>query len=221
MVYLFANRCTRKEKVRQRKDIELDDAALSEKTKTRYYLALRKLLPYFESAECLDNLDNEICAWICIVRKAGEPGMGLPPYNTLNLLPKEGYPMRGFFFIIWRKVEIPSRAPPLTKVLVRSMAVFEMENNRLDMTVIFLLGFFCLLRTGELLQLTIHDFCLGALSGLVLLKYTKSGRRNNTNEFVSFTDIPTLEAVKQLISLRLETNTGPRLWVHSGNAFRQ
>ena len=57
VVYLFAGRCTRKEKVRQRRNIELEDAALSEKTKTRYYLALRKLLPYFESAECLDDLE--------------------------------------------------------------------------------------------------------------------------------------------------------------------
>ena len=101
------------------------------------------------------------------------------------------------------------------------MAVFEMENNRLDMTVMLLLGFFCLLRTGELLQLTVNDFCLGHSSGLVSLKHTKSGRRDNASEFVSFTDVPTLEAVKQLISLRKETNTGPRLWVHSPSAFRQ
>ena len=225
VVYLFAGRCTRKEKVRQRRNIELEDAALSEKTKTRYYLALRKLLPYFESAECLDDLDNKICTWMRVMWKAGEPlltvGDGLSAIQHFEPSTKKRLPHAWKLFTVWRKVEIPSRAPPLTRVLVRSMAVFEMENNRLDMTVMLLLGFFCLLRTGELLQLTVNDFCLGHSSGLVSLKHTKSGRRDNASEFVSFTDIPTLEAVKQLISLRKETNTGPRLWVHSPSSFRQ
>ena len=204
VAYLFAGRCTRKEKVKQRKDIELDDAALSEKTKTRYYLALRKLLPYFESAECLDDLDSKMCAWIRVMWKAGEPlltvGDGLSAVQHFEPSTKKRLPHAWKLFTVWRKVEIPSRAPPLTRVLVRSVAVFEMENNRLDMTVMLLLGFFCLLRTGELLQLTVHDFCLGHSSGLVSLKHTKSGRRDNASEFVSFTDVPTLEAVKQLIS---------------------
>ena len=101
------------------------------------------------------------------------------------------------------------------------MASFEMEAGRLDMTVMLLVGFTCLLRTGELLQLKTTDFRMGESSGVCSLKNTKSGRRDNANEVVSFDDIPTVEAVKQLLLLRRQTNTGPWLWVHSAGYFRQ
>ena len=87
-----------------------------------------------------------------------------------------------------------------------------MEHGRLETTVLLLLGFSCLLRTGELLHLKVSDFCIGATSGICSLKETKSGRRDASNEVVSFTDIPTVEAVEQLLILRKSTNTGPYLW---------
>ena len=65
-------------------------------------------------------------------------------------------------FGTWRKIEVPSRARPLTQRLVRSMAAFEMEHGRLETTVLLLLSFSCLLCTGELLQLKVSDFCIGA-----------------------------------------------------------
>ena len=97
-----------------------------------------------------------------------------------------------------------------------------MEHGRLEMIVSLLLGFSCLLRTGELLQLKVSDFCISAVSGICSLKetVTKSGRRDASNESVSFTDIPTVEAVKQLLFLRKSTNTGLYLWPHSGAFFR-
>ena len=73
-------------------------------------------------------------------------------------------------FGTWRKIEVPSRAPPLTQRLVRSMAAFEMEHGRLEMIVSLLLGFSCLLRTGELLQLKVSDFLHQRYFGHMLLK---------------------------------------------------
>ena len=69
-----------------------------------------------------------------------------------------------------------------------------MEHGRLETTVLLLLGFSCLLCTGELLQLKVSDFCIGATSGICSLNETKSGRRDASNEAVSFTDIPTVDS---------------------------
>ena len=50
------------------------------------------------------------------------------------------------------------------------MAAFEMEHGRLEMIVSLLLGFSCLLRTGELLQLKVSDFLHQRCFGHMLLK---------------------------------------------------
>ena len=225
VIYLFSGRFARAERARQRRHLELEDAALSEKTKVRYYAALRKLMPFYESIASGEELDEAMCKWVRSMWKSGEPsltvGDGLSALHYFQPWSRRQIPHAWKLFSVWRKVEVPNRAPPLTQILVRSMAAFEMEGGRLDMTVMLLLGFTCLLRTGELLKLTVSDFSLGEDSGIVSLKETKSGRRHNVNEVVSFTDMATLEAARQLIKFRRQTNSGPLLWGHSGSFFRQ
>ena len=56
-----------------RSRIHLDDAALTDKTKTRYYLAFRKLLPFFESSKSQDDLVTRLYDWIRLMWRSGEP----------------------------------------------------------------------------------------------------------------------------------------------------
>lgn len=225
VVRLVAGRFSRAERARQRQHLDLEDVALSDKTKVRYYSALRKLLPYYEKVRTDDDLDNALSQWVHDMWKSGEPllliGDGLSALHYFQPWTRRRLPHAWKLFSIWRKVEKPSRAPPLTQLLVRSMAAFEMMAGRLDMTVMLLLGFSCLLRTGELLQLKTTDFQMGPISGVCTLRNTKTSRRDSANEVTSFDDIPTVEAVKQLLLLRKQTNTGPWLWVHSAGYFRQ
>ena len=64
-------------------------------------------------------------------------------------------------FAIWRKIEVPSRAPPLTWEITQSMAAYEWEHGHYEMATILLVVFHCLLRTGEFLQFTAGDISLG------------------------------------------------------------
>ena len=90
------------------------------------------------------------------------------------------------------------------------------------MCCILLLAFHCLLRTGEALNLTTSDFVLGPSQGLVSLKGTKSGKRNQANEVVSITDVVALDCIRALLDQCKESNMlALPLWSSSGTKFRQ
>eukprot|EP00435_Cladocopium_sp_Y103_P039075 s2514_g10.t1 len=198
-------------------DMVLEDAGLTEKTKTRYYTALRKLLPYFERCENPDTLDDEISSWVKAMWKRGEPLLtiadGLCGLAYFEPWTKKRLPHSWKLYAVWRRIEVPARAPPLTEELVMSMAAFEVDGGRLEMASLMLLGFTCLLRTGELLQLTTADFALGTETGVCSLKNTKTGRRDASNEVVSITDMVTLETVPLLHFHERYKDTARLTWV--------
>ena len=223
---LFAGRFSRVEKARQRQRIELEDAALTEQTQVRYYNALRKLLPYVEKCTKEEDLDLWVSHWIKRMWKSGEPlltiGDGLSALHYFQPSTKRKIPHSWRLFATWRKIEIPMRAPPLTLRIIRSLAAYEMEHGNLDMCTLLLLGFHCMLRTGELLGVCGNDFVLGSKQGICSLKYTKTGKRNAANEFITIDDIITLEALAQLIRFQRETNTlHCPLWNRSPGLFRK
>lgn len=226
VVHILAGRTSRAERARRRSRIVLDDAALSEKTQRRYYLALRKLLPYMEACPCRAELDSWMCRWVRKMWRSGEPlltvGDGLSALHFHQPWTRRVIPHSWKLFNVWRRIEIPSRAPPLTLRLVRSLAAYELNCGNLEMCCILLLSFHCLLRTGEALNLTTADFVLGTSSGLVSLKGTKSGKRNQADEVVSITDVAVLDAIRALLDFRKATNLEALpLWSSSGTKFRQ
>lgn len=171
---LLAGRFSRAERKRQRAHINLDDAALSLKTQTRYYLALRKVVKYVECALNEDQLDLLLCKWIRKMWHAGEPllaiGDALSALHFFQPWTRRKIPHSWKLFSVWRKIELPSRAPPLTWNIVTSMAAYEWEQQHYEMSIILLLAFQCLLRTGEFLSLTPDDISLGESSGVIPLR---------------------------------------------------
>eukprot|EP00435_Cladocopium_sp_Y103_P054863 s86_g18.t1 len=226
VVFLLAGRASRAERARRRAKIVLDDAALSDKTQARYYSALRKLLPYLEACKHQADLDSWMCRWVRRMWKDGEPlltvGDGLSALHFHQPWTRRCVPHSWKLFNVWRRIEIPNRAPPLTQRLVRSMAAFELECGNLEMCAILVLSFHCLLRTGEALNLTTADFILGKDTGVVSLKGTKSGKRNQANEVISITDVVALDCIRALVQARRASNTEVLpLWSGSGSRFRQ
>lgn len=198
---------------------------MTEKTQVRYYNALRKLIQYVDKACNADHLDDLLCAWIRKMWRTGEPlltiGDGLSALHFFQPWSRRRIPHAWKLFAVWRKIEVPSRAPPLTWPLVQSMAAYEWALGNYEMAILLLTAFHCLLRTGELLTLTAADISLGDCSGILSLKGTKSGLRNNVDEVISITSELVLEFLRVLVETRqsLGTTALP-LWSGSSAQFR-
>lgn len=203
---VFAGRFTRAERIRQRRHINLDDAALSDATKTRYYGALKKILPTLEKCNSLASLDDLVCDWIHTMWESGEPlltiGDALSALNFFQPWTKRQVPHSWKLFSVWRRLEIPCRAPPLTEELVFSLAAFALARADLEMSAVLVLAFHCLLRTGEAMTVCLEDLILGDTSGICRLQGTKSGRRNAANEAITITDFRVLEILRTLKEVR-------------------
>lgn len=222
---LIAGRFSREERIRQRAKIFLDDAALTPKTLSRYYLALRKLLPYVEKASTEDQLDTMVSRWVRRMWREGEPlltiGDGLSALHFYQPWTRRKLPAAWKLFSIWRRIEVPSRAPPLTWALVKAMAAYEWSRENFEMGALLLLAFHCMLRTGELLQVTSDDFSLGETCGIVSLKGTKTGLRHNADEAISITDGLVLEVIRTLVETRRVQNLHlVPLWSGTASLFR-
>ena len=221
----LAGRPSRAERKRRRADIDLEDASLSRKTRARYMATLIKLTPWLDKITPQEDIDDVISEWVDFCWKSGEPlltvGDGLSALHFYQPWTRKRLYHSWKLFKTWRRVEIPSRAPPLTLRLVRSMAAFELKNQNLEMAVILLLSFHCLLRTGEALSLCGTDLLLGPDSGVLQLRATKTSQRFAANDALAITDPLTLQVVQALYDIRksqrcLETP----LWNGSAQLFR-
>ena len=222
---ILAGRFSRAERVRQRHKIDLDECALTPQTQQRYYLALRKLLPFYEKAKNDDHLDALLCKWIRKMWREGEPmltiGDGLSALHFFQPWTRRRIPHAWKLFAVWKSVELPSRAPPMTRRIVRSMAAYEWQHDNFEMAIILVLAFHCLLRTGEALQLTPRDFMLGSSSGICSLKSTKSGQRNAVDEAISIHDPIVLEILRIFLSVRRQQHqVDIPIWSSTQAAFR-
>lgn len=222
---VLAGRFTRAERCKRRAHIVLEDASLTSKTRVRYFCSLRKLMPLLEKVSVEHDLDEVLCQWVEKCWKIGEPlltvGDGLSALHFYQPWTRRKIPHAWKLFRTWRRIEIPARAPPLTLQLVRSMAAFELTNGNLEMAVILLLSFHCLLRTGEALALCGSDVLLGANTGIIQLRSTKTSQRFSANDALAITDVMVLEVLRTLIDIRkyqkcLET----KLWNASPQVFR-
>ena len=86
----------------------------------------------------------------------------------------------------WQANEIPSRAPPLPEHIVLAMAGWALFHEWTSFALSLLIGFYSMLRTGEILGLTSsHMQCGdGQLQALISLGFTKGGKRHGAAESV-------------------------------------
>lgn len=223
--WTFSARRTRQERQQERKCIKLWDAAITKATQERYFLGLRKLLPELQHVDSVLDLDMVTANWIQKCWEQGDPLhmisdalCGLHHYEPWT---KRQLPLSWKMFSTWRKLESPDRAPPLTKPIIYAWAYYAVDHCDFIFAGLLLLGFFALLRTGEILKVTAADILLDASKGIVSLRDTKSGERDNVAEMVSFDDPFTLEVLTALKQLKQQQGLDKvPIWPYSGSAFR-
>jgi integrase len=210
---------------RARQHIVLQDVGITRATLDRYFLAVSRLKPILEQVSSETELDDNISQWVqdefedgCPLHMVGDALSGLHYFEPFT----KGKLIKSWrLYSIWRRYEVPCRAPPLTQDLVLAMAGLSLSNGELAMAGLLLLGFHCLMRTGELLQLRPCDFILDKQGGLVSIPSSKSGVRQNTRESVSIHDTITLQTVDAMVDVRrCQGFHNTPCWDRSGSAFR-
>lgn len=208
-----------------RKNILLENVGITENTQQRYFTAVSRMAHLLQEVTTESSLDDLMADWIQQEFEDGTPlylvGDALSGIHHYEPFTRKKLPKSWRLYSIWRKYEVPCRAPPITQDITLAMAGWCLLNGELAMCALLLLGFHALLRTGELLSVRPCDFLLDDLQGLVSLPRSKSGLRNNALETVSLHDPIVIEALRAVIHERnsMGYNKLP-IWQKSGSAFR-
>lgn len=217
---------TRRERREARKGLSLLDAGVSDKTHCAYFAALTLLLPYIEDIQNEAELDAACAQWVEMAWEDGESlytvGNALSGLHFYEPLTKRKIPSAWKHFATWKKLEWPARAPPLTLDLVMAMSYYAVCHHDLIFACLLALGFFTLLRTGELLHLTGRDLLVNSKQLVISLKDTKSGKRNAAGEMVTSSHFFPILLVSTLVDvLTAQGALDKRLWGYTGQAFRE
>eukprot|EP00438_Fugacium_kawagutii_P019293 Skav217196 [mRNA] locus=scaffold557:202048:208126:- [translate_table: standard] len=175
----------------------------------RYFTAVRRVLPLLEQTRQLE--DEILSVWIEEQYLEGEAITTIS--DTLSGLHHFAPYLRGSLakswrlYRLWRRIEKPTQAPPLPKVFVTALINRALEMEYMDLAVTVSLGFWGLLRTGELMTLFPFQILLGAKEAILQLGATKSGLRRNQDENVVVEHLPTLLLLQTWLDIRRHEQT--------------
>ena len=221
----FCTQHTRADRIKQRSNTVLRDAGITPKTQSRYYLALRKILPVLERTNGLGQMDSNVAEWIQVRWEKGdslhEVSNALCAIHHWEPWTRKNLPESWKVFAIWRKLESPNRAPPLTRTVVDAWIMYGISHCDLEFSAMISLGFYGLLRTGECLQVRPCDLLIGDTTGVISLSETKTGLRNAAKETVSIHCPLALEVLRAVIETKeqLSLDKVP-IWSKSAQSFR-
>jgi hypothetical protein len=175
---------------------ELKNLIIKPSTETRYKNACLLFFEWltlgsFMLPKCPVGLDEKLGAFISDLWQEGEAKSvasnllaGMQHYSPTL---KRRLPISWRLISAWQKTELPCRAPPLTWELVKAFCGKALALLRPDVAAAMIIAFHCLLRTGEMLNLTAGSFAFAANynSGVINLGKTKIGQRLGINESVT------------------------------------
>ena len=221
----FCARRARAERIKQRAHVMLRDAGITEKTQSRYFWGLKAILPILETSKNLLDMDEKVADWI---QKCWERGDSLAIINDAlcgihhyEPWTRRGLPQAWKVFSVWRKLESPNRAPPLAQQICDAWILYAISHNDLEFAAMISLGFYTLLRTGELVQVCPCDLLLGEDAGVVSLSNTKTGLRVAAKESVAFENSLALETLRAVVTLKREAGLSRvPIWSKSPQSFR-
>ena len=163
----------------------------------RFYAYLQKeglLLPYKH-----DLMDPLVADYIEYLWADGE-GRATAS-NFLAALQDSQPRLKGLLLLSWRLMkawttnEVPNRAPPMTEAVLKAMAgwSFFLEEHKFGLNL--LVGFYGLLRTGDLLSLQAWQIHMISPNepAVISLGFTKSDKRQGAAESVTLTELPVLQ----------------------------
>eukprot|EP00438_Fugacium_kawagutii_P005608 Skav201437 [mRNA] locus=scaffold201:440319:446233:- [translate_table: standard] len=99
----------------------------------------------------------------------------------------------------WHVNEVPNRAPPLPEHVVQAMIGWALFHQHHSFAVSLFVGFYCVLRTGELIHLRASDIMTGGshAPAVISLGFTKGGKRHGAAESVVLGHDVALRFVRQ------------------------
>eukprot|EP00438_Fugacium_kawagutii_P018433 Skav226165 [mRNA] locus=scaffold2279:87554:93841:+ [translate_table: standard] len=178
------------------------------KTRARYSRALDKFFGYLQERDLQlprrkALLDPLISDYVEFLWSSGE-GRSLAS-DSIAALQDRDPSIKGCLSGSWRLLktwnahEIPNRAPPLTEEALQTLAGHALFNDRHAFALSLLLGFYGLLRTGELLALRNCDISQAGPSSVAIISLglTKGGQRMGAAESVTITEVDTLRRLWQ------------------------
>ena len=214
---------TRDERRRLRAGVSLRSFTISQGTRRRYESAVGLILPFLEE-HGLSDCDQLVSEWVeCQWVRGESVNVIADCLSGLHFfLPELKGALRQSWrlFRSWRRIEAPSRAPPLTPELVKAIVARAVDQNHLAFATMVAIGFHALLRTGEFLALQFQDVEFATSCGVITLKSSKSGLRHGSEEAVAIRDGLTLSLLETLFSVQ-EHGPGNTLWPFSAQCFRE
>ena len=216
----------RQARQKSRRGILLRDAGITKATQSRYYTAVSLLCKSVQTADDMEDLDEQVGDWIEEQFQKGSPlNTGADALSGLHFFvpsTRKRLPGAWRLFGTWRKMETPARAPPLPEDLLWAMVSYAVQNRWFEIGVLLATGFHCFLRTGELLALRPCDFLLKNGRGIVNLPASKGGTRNNVRESVTILDPVVAVLLEDLIEAKRSCHQMKvPIWNRSGTKFRE
>ena len=195
---------SKEERKRVRKTLgSLKTLTVQPRTRARYSQGLDLFFKYVREAKLTlpkkrDKLDDLCADYLEYLWSEGE-GRAVAS-NFLAAIQDYDPKIRGCLPSCWRLMkawnahELPSRAPPLPEPVLRAMVGWSFFHKKFQFGLSLLVGFYGLLRTGELLGL--QNFQVQMISpsqpAVLSLGLTKSGKRQGAAESVTLTEAPVL-----------------------------
>ena len=196
---------TKEDRKKQRQALgPLRGLTVSEKTQQRYTQARSKFYDFLshnglELPHRRDKFDPLLSEYIEHLWSEGE-GRGLAS-DTVAGLQDLDPKLRGQLPQTWRLLktwhvqEVPNRAPPLLETALFAMVGWSFFHGHVGFGLSLLLGFYGMLRTGELLGLKSNDMSMSGPKSVTVISLglTKSGKRVGAAESVTITSGPALK----------------------------
>ena len=118
----------------------------------------------------------------------------------------------------WRREEPSRKAAPFTTLMAQALAGYFVHAGLLDVAIVLLLAFTCMLRAGEFMSVLAGDFAVGNHVVIITLKDTKIGSRTGAVEQTSTSEKWLVPRLKLLLSQRAP---GDRLMSMPPHRFRK
>ena len=197
----------------------LRELTLQPRTRARYDKAKQRFYT------CLDDnaldlprktsqFDALLCEYLEYLWSRGE-GRALAS-DTLASLQDTSPRLRGSLPAAWRLLktwhtsEIPNRAPPFPERVLQAMVGYFLFHHQVPMALSLLLGFYGMLRTGEVLAIRNKDVVIDRQShtAVISLGLTKGGKRTGAAESVT---VSLVDLSRRLLQWKQSTPAGSLL----------
>ena len=208
---------TQQDRQKVRKEMgSLKSLTLQPRTRVRYDKAKDKFYAFLdrnhlEIPRRKSDMDGILCEYLEHLWSTGE-GRALAS-DALASLQDASPSLRGSIPGAWRLLktwhthEIPCRAPPFPEKILKSLVGYFIFHKQPEMALSLLLGFYAMLRTGEVLGVRNKDVTINesGTTAVLALGYTKGGKRTGAAEIVT---VQVSEVVRRLHQWKRSTTPG-------------